>query len=304
MDNHSNEKDFLSDYNIEQYERPSLATDIVVFSFMNRFNDQNEIRNQDNFRKLPEKKWKVLLIKRGEYPFKDCWAIPGGFCKKGEDVIQTARRELFEETNVKHAYMSLTGVFGEKDRDPRGWIISNTYTALVDGEQARIKAGSDANEAKWFSIELQLMDSDRTERDSAISLSNKYKLTLTDEEGGLQINSLIEEQVLYEHFHETVSFAILENDALAFDHAKILLSSILNIRKELEHNDKLIFDLMPEYFSFAELQMAYEMITGKPQLVANFRRKMKDYCIETDKVKEGAGHRPAKLMMRDVTKFV
>ena len=97
------EKEYLSHYDINAYERPSIATDIVIFSVL-------DDGINDNIRKLPKKALKVLLIKRANYPYKDCWALPGGFAKFGEDVAETARRELYEETNVKDAWLQPVGI--------------------------------------------------------------------------------------------------------------------------------------------------------------------------------------------------
>ena len=83
------EKKFLKQYDITQYERPSVATDIAIFSILQE-GDNN------NFRKLPKKSLKILLIKRANYPYKDCWALPGGYCRPNEDIYETAKRELFE----------------------------------------------------------------------------------------------------------------------------------------------------------------------------------------------------------------
>ena len=112
----SEEKEFLKQYDITQFERPSVATDIAIFSIL-----QEGVN--ENFRKLPKKSLKLLLIKRANYPYKDCWALPGGFCRSDEDVYKTAKRELFEETNVENAYLQLSGIFGEI-----GNIYSSVYT--------------------------------------------------------------------------------------------------------------------------------------------------------------------------------
>lgn len=71
------EKDFFAQYNIEAYERPSIAVDMAVFSILGIEGNRGPMRNAENYRKLPEKKLKLLLIKRGSYPYKDCWALPG-----------------------------------------------------------------------------------------------------------------------------------------------------------------------------------------------------------------------------------
>ena len=56
------EKKYLANYNPAQYERPSVATDMAIFSIM-------EEGQRDNFRKLQKKALKLLLIKRAEPRF-------------------------------------------------------------------------------------------------------------------------------------------------------------------------------------------------------------------------------------------
>ena len=148
------EQQYLEQYNQAGYERPSVATDMAIFSIM-------EDGERDNFRKLQKKALKLLLVKRAEHPFKDMWALPGGFCKSDEDIQETAKRNLFEETNVKEAYLSLAGVFGDVGRDPRGWIVSNTFLALVDGNECDIRPGGKVREAGWFSIVLEKVTEDK-----------------------------------------------------------------------------------------------------------------------------------------------
>ncbi len=93
----------------------------------------------------------ILLIKRLNEPFKDCWALPGGFVDENEDLEQAARRELFEETNIETGKIIQIGAFGRPNRDPRGHMISIAYkTDLIDNQN--IKAKDDAKEVKWFSM--------------------------------------------------------------------------------------------------------------------------------------------------------
>ena len=141
------EKEFLAGYDLTKYDRPSVAADVVVFSVMK--DDECE-----DVRRLQEKKLKILLIRRGGFPYKGSWAMPGGFCRKGEDVIDSARRELCEETGIGDAYVKLVGVYGEPGRDPRGWVISSTYMALMNAGACSLKAGDDAQDARWFTVEL------------------------------------------------------------------------------------------------------------------------------------------------------
>ena len=93
----------------------------------------------------------ILLIKRLNEPFKDCWALPGGFVDENEDLEQAARRELFEETNIETDEMTQIGTFGKPYRDPRGHMISVAYqTNLIENQ--KVKAKDDAKDVKWFSI--------------------------------------------------------------------------------------------------------------------------------------------------------
>ena len=122
------EKEFLKSYDMSEFNRPSLTADIAVFAIL-----QGEESNE--YRKDPEQKLGVLLIKRGGFPYKDYWALPGGFAQQGEELRDTALRELREETSVDSAFIEPFGLFSTPERDPRGWIVSQGYLALVDSEK-------------------------------------------------------------------------------------------------------------------------------------------------------------------------
>ncbi len=139
------EEEFLNQYSISHFSRPSVAADIVVFRV-------TEEEMPDRRRKRP-KKLQVLLIKRANHPFKGCWTLPGGFCRPEERLEDTASRELYEETNVSGAKLRLIGVYSRPGRDPRGWIISNTYMALIRDEACQLRTDAEAWEAGWFSRE-------------------------------------------------------------------------------------------------------------------------------------------------------
>jgi 8-oxo-dGTP diphosphatase len=93
----------------------------------------------------------LLLIKRKNEPFKDFWALPGGFVDENEDLEIAAVRELFEETQIKVENLMQIGTFGKPFRDPRGHMVSVAYFGLVAEDTIAI-ASDDAKEAKWFSI--------------------------------------------------------------------------------------------------------------------------------------------------------
>lgn len=95
----------------------------------------------------------VLLIKRKYEPFKNSWALPGGFVKEEESLEDAVHRELTEETGIKVNYLEQLYTFGKPDRDPRRRVVSVAYFALVKSSKfEKLKASSDAESAQWFSI--------------------------------------------------------------------------------------------------------------------------------------------------------
>ncbi len=94
----------------------------------------------------------LLLIQRKKEPFKDCWALPGGFVDENEDLEAAAKRELLEETNVKVDSLVQIGAFGKPFRDPRSHTVSVAYFGNVADDTVAI-AADDANEANWFPIQ-------------------------------------------------------------------------------------------------------------------------------------------------------
>ena len=93
----------------------------------------------------------VLLIKRKNEPFRDQWALPGGFLEEDETMQEGANRELEEETGLKLEKLQQIGAFGTPGRDPRGRTISIAFVGLI-GTEAKVKASDDAVEVKWFNL--------------------------------------------------------------------------------------------------------------------------------------------------------
>jgi 8-oxo-dGTP diphosphatase len=89
----------------------------------------------------------VLLVRRGEPPFEDMWAIPGGFKRPPETLDEAARRELSEETGVDvPSLLAQFGAYGDPGRDPRMNVVTVGYLAVLRDVGA-IVAGSDAADA-------------------------------------------------------------------------------------------------------------------------------------------------------------
>lgn len=96
---------------------------------------------------------KVLLIKRGKEPFKDCWAFPGGRIEQKDiDIKKAAERELQEETNLKNIEMVYQKTIGNNTRDPRGFCLTNVFLSKISSIPEGVKAGDDAVDYEWFNI--------------------------------------------------------------------------------------------------------------------------------------------------------
>jgi 8-oxo-dGTP diphosphatase len=114
------------------YPRASVTTDSVIFN-------------------LTSGTLNLLLIERKHDPFKNCWALPGGFLEMDENGLECAKRELLEETGLVVSEMEQTGTYTDVNRDPRGRTISIAYTTLITNE-VKLNAGDDAQNVKWFSL--------------------------------------------------------------------------------------------------------------------------------------------------------
>ncbi len=95
---------------------------------------------------------KILLIKRKNEPYKNKWALPGGFLEATENLEDGAKRELLEETGVVVEDLLQLKAYGDLNRDPRGRTVSIAFIGIVNKE-VRIKAGDDAKEAVWFNLD-------------------------------------------------------------------------------------------------------------------------------------------------------
>ena len=114
-----------------KYPRPAVTADCIVIT--------------------EETDAKVLLIQRGDEPYKGCWAFPGGFMNMDETTEQCALRELEEETGLKVAELHQIGTYSKVDRDPRGRTITVAYLAIIE-KPISVVGQDDAAKAEWWPI--------------------------------------------------------------------------------------------------------------------------------------------------------
>jgi 8-oxo-dGTP diphosphatase len=115
-----------------KYPRPALTVDAII------------IARRDS-------QTMILLILRKADPYKDKWALPGGFIEIDETLENACKRELLEETGLTNIELSQFYTFDSIDRDPRERIISTVFYGVVL-ETVPVIGGDDAREAKWFPV--------------------------------------------------------------------------------------------------------------------------------------------------------
>ncbi|MBS2213345.1 NUDIX hydrolase [Carboxylicivirga mesophila] len=114
-----------------EYPRPAVTTDVVLLAKQTR---------------------QLLLIQRGNEPYKGLWALPGGFVDMDEELSDAALRELKEETGIDTIAIEQFKTYGGINRDPRHRTISVVYTAVT--EHPLLAQGmDDAADARWFDVD-------------------------------------------------------------------------------------------------------------------------------------------------------
>jgi 8-oxo-dGTP diphosphatase len=101
---------------------------------------------------LVDDRLSVLLARRLEEPQRGMFALPGGFVGHDESPEQTAERKLREKTGVGPVHLEQLRTYAEPDRDPRGWLPSIAYMALVAPEALPDDRPAD-REAGWHALD-------------------------------------------------------------------------------------------------------------------------------------------------------
>lgn len=245
------EEQFLAQYNPGDYPRPSVTTDMILFTV---HGEQDRITSLN-----------VLLIKRGNHPYINHWALPGGFCGIDESLDVCAKRELKEETNVDNVYLEQLYTFSEPKRDPRMRVISTTYMALLPQGSVNVQAGDDATDAKWFCV-----------------VDNRNMLYLIN-------NSTL---IHYDFYKDGMKCTT--KDKLAFDHNEQIQMALQRLINKMWYTP-ILFNLLPPTFTLQQVQDVYELVIGKRLVKSNFRTRIKRFIEETDEIQQNVKHRPSKI---------
>lgn len=245
------EEEFLRQYKPSDYERPSVTVDMLILGMNEKLDGL-----------------KILLIQRKDHPFISCWALAGGFVNINESAYQAACRELEEETGLKNIYLEQLYTMSQPNRDPRMRVIDIAYMALIPVVEAH--AGDDTENALWFDVYF-----------------NEDELSFYNEEKNIRIKYKLKKKVFKNGVVKTAGYVpvldndtyivngipVVKDDALAFDHAEIILEGLLRLRNKIEYSD-IAFNLVPKEFTLPDLQRVYEIILGKELYKTNFKGKM------------------------------
>lgn len=236
------ETSFLRHYDPGAFERPSVTVDTALISAVDGA------------------LW-TLLVRRRQHPYRDGWALPGGFVDVTESLDEAAERLLANKAGVQGLFLEQLYTFGRPDRDPRTRVITVAYYALVDRIRfAGIGTGDSDDESERMVARLQV--DWKGEAGGAVAA--------LDPEG----NPL----------------------ELAFDHADILGMVVLRLRGKLDYTP-IGFELLPRQFTLHQLRSVYETVAGRPQNKDSFRRRMLTSGLlrATGIRQQDVGHRPAEL---------
>ncbi len=183
------EAEFLAAYNPDKYKKPSVTVDSVIITPSGR-------------------SLCLLLVNRKNHPFIYKWALPGGFINPDETSESAARRELFEETNIKSDTVCQVRTFTSPDRDPRDRVVTIAYLGLARENGIVPRAGDDAKKAELFTICA-------TQKDNLININLNN--------GTENLNSTVKVNRSFDDVVEIIS------SDLAFDHSQIIAHALIKL---------------------------------------------------------------------------
>lgn len=193
--NGKTESEFLRDYDVTRYFRPSVTVDAVLY-------------------RATENGLRILFISRGGHPYIGMYAFPGGFVEEHESCEAAVQRELAEETGVKGVELRQLVTVSTPERDPRWRNITVVYCGEVQTEP-KASAGDDAANAEWLDVELSPDGMLGVRKANGERFECRMKI-VRDAFGRIDLNAT----------------KIQERGMLAFDHAKVVAYLIDTVRNE------------------------------------------------------------------------
>lgn len=214
----------------------------------------SDLHKQENNHRDPLRAVQVLLIKRSKDPYSGMWALPGGLVEEGQKLTDTLEKRMKAKINLTNdCYM----------------------------EQLYTYADNLNRDPRGMIISI-----------SYIMLLNKNKAT------NLKSGRYGEIKWFWLHLDEENKPRIIDTESgnelteLAFDHKDIIKDALIRLRNKAYYTD-VLYHIMPEKFTIAELQNVFEEVIGKT--IYSFRRFVGKNVIETKEYTEQRAHRPAML---------
>ena len=269
---------FLELYSDSEYQKPSVTVDAVIFRL--------KTIPQDNYRKLPQKKLQVLLLKRDYSPYKDKFAVPGTFIDLNFELSKSVQLCVNKKVGLKQFYFEQLYTFGEKTRDPRSRVLSVSYLLLTSEE-------STTTNGDWFDIDV--LEGNETTMNNC--LQKNITLILSNGKNKYESTFNIVQTTLNGTSTQDVR---LKSSNLAFDHAKIILYALERLKNKINYTD-IIYNLIPKKFTLTELKLCYETVLQTKLLDANFRRKIEGSVMPLDEYEIGKGHRKSQFFTKKNT---
>ena len=134
------EKEYLENYDQKEYDKPSIAVDLLVFT-------------------IEDSRLKMVLVEREEHPFMNMLSVPGTFVRMDESLEEAAKRGALEKVGLSDIYFEQLYTWGDVDRDPRMRIISVSYLAFVPIDKIMLTQGKNTVAVALYDVDEILRES-------------------------------------------------------------------------------------------------------------------------------------------------